>query len=202
MDSPLSNSDKLCPADFLERQHERGKHIRREVFNIAVDTRDMIDEIGRDEGAIMQVYAEVAEAIGYRARTVRYWVEGIRGFTDNSISGWLAAGLSMEHFTQARKLYRDGRVDSPGEALDACINTGQDDGSPLTVDQMVSLFEEQETELQQFYRSLSGIRASLAALAEMELYRRISHKTRRRLELAAGALDKELEFEQIRAGWE
>lgn len=129
-----------CDRVFLERIKQRGDVIDFNTLQIACDVRDYILE-RRDLDA-KTIYQEVAVYAlrGRRARTVRDWVEAIAGFSDVSLQGWSQAGLTMSHFKAARKLYRDGQVEAPADALDACINHSME-SRPLTVEEMETLYD-------------------------------------------------------------
>lgn len=129
-----------CDPSFLNEMQEAGDAIELNTMKIAMRTRDYIKE---HEIEAQQVYYEVAtySLRGRSPRTVRYWVEAIRGFSDKSLKGWREAGLTMSHFEAARKLARDEHIEAPAIALDACINQREHSNRPLTVDQMISLFD-------------------------------------------------------------
>lgn len=130
----------LCDPEFLKRIRKRGRKISFHTLRIAIDVRSYIDD--HPEIPIEQVYYEVATYAldGRRPRTVRDWVEAIRGFSVTSLTLWHASRLTMSHFKAARKLYRDEKVEYPSLALDACINQSPDGIRPLTVDEMELLF--------------------------------------------------------------
>jgi len=133
-----------CEPGFISEQKVRGEKIELNTLEIAVATRDYIRD--HPDLEVMRVYYEVAtySLRGRSPRTVRYWVEAIAGFANKSLLGWHLQGLSMAHFEAARRLYRDGFIDDPAQALDACFNYSEGYTRPLTVDQMVTLYDPPE----------------------------------------------------------
>jgi len=129
-----------CSSAFLLRVKTEGDKIELSTLKIAMSVRDYID-LNSDIEA-QRVYYEVATYAlrGRTPRTVRYWVEAIRGYTNQALSYWHNIGLTMSHFETARRLYRDDLVDDPAQALDACINEREHSNRPLTVNQMEALY--------------------------------------------------------------
>jgi len=151
----------FCSPEFLAEIKEHGDTIEFNIFEIAQKVRDYM--ISNATIPVETVYYEIATYAlrGRKPRTVRDWVEGIAGFQDESITGWTEAGLTMSHFKSARKLYRDDFVESPSEALDACINQRKESDRPLTVSQMENLFLPVETGQEELFKFATWLRSIL-----------------------------------------
>ena len=153
----------VCGNAFLSRIAEIFSGIDMSTISAAINIRDFI--VDNPTIPIMQVYAELAEYSirGRSARAVRDWIEAIAGLPDEKLLAWHAAGLSMGHFKMARKLYKDmdGELDenenpilpSPAAALDNAVKHGGDNGNrPMTIAEMVSFYEGEETIAQRVWR--------------------------------------------------
>lgn len=122
----------LIPRPVAERMKARARKGSRCHLENLLDVRDLIAEIYRPQGKIMQAYSDAAVAMECSADTVRLGIGQIREYTDKDLFRWLDSGISFDHLSAANSLAELANK-TPIELIEQAIDPGNAEGNTMTV---------------------------------------------------------------------
>jgi hypothetical protein len=140
----------MIPEKTLKRVRQRARRGNAMKLLNLLDFRRDFQEY-KDEKVLMQAYGEWAEAMMISPDTLRRDLATIRNYTPERLAFWLAHGVSFEHLETANVMAEKAKK-TPVQLLNECISLGGKNGRPMTVNELISFANGENTKHPILYR--------------------------------------------------
>lgn len=129
-------SKTMIPEKVLKRVRQRARRGNAlKLLNLLDFRRDFQE--WKDEGVLMQAYADWSEAMMISPDTLRKDLATIRNYSPDNLVYWLNNGISFEHLETANAMQE--RAKKPAaQLLNECVELGGKNGKPMTVNELIS----------------------------------------------------------------